>query len=242
MASVAGPLRVQHAVSTHPASSSRGPAVQPSGVQPVRCPVTWVHRPDPASGRLVSTRPASSRPVSSRLVSTPSVRTRPSRPRQAVAVGPGSVRRAPCPRARVEVPVGRVCRRPARASAEGRGRPGRGRRCRGRASVSGVGGDLAGLGEGGGACPLSDQAGQVGVGSARGWRLRGGHESRRQPEVAAPAAWLPSWAGWATTVRGGRGACRAGGRARRGRWACRPGLGVRPQRGPGWQRARPACG
>ena len=51
--------------------------------------------------------------------------------------------------------------------------------------------------------------------------LRGGRGSRRQREVAAAAARLPSWAGWATTVGGGHGACGPGGRARRGQWACR---------------------
>jgi hypothetical protein len=56
MASVAGP---RPACGVHPSGSSsgvRGPAVQPSGVQPVRCPVTWGRRPG-SSGPAVR-RPA----------------------------------------------------------------------------------------------------------------------------------------------------------------------------------------
>jgi hypothetical protein len=120
-------VRIQHAVSTHPGSSSgvrrsgrlvsspsgvrspgvvvRGPAVRPSSVHPssVHC--------------LASTRPASTRPASNRLVSSPSgvqpvrcpppsVRTRPSPPTYG-----GGVRdqveaaRRPSPQERVEVPV-----------------------------------------------------------------------------------------------------------------------------------------
>jgi hypothetical protein len=61
------------------------------------------------------------------------------------------------------------------------------------------------LGAGGGrACPLSDQAGQAGVRSARRGRLRCGHGSGLQREVAASATWLPSSAGGATTVGGRR--------------------------------------
>src|SRR5829696_1680122 len=59
------------------------------------------------------------------------------------------------------------------------------------------------------------RAGQAGVRSARRrWRRCGARE-----EAAARGcrtdAWLPSSDGWATTVRGCRGACRRGGRARR---------------------------
>jgi hypothetical protein len=61
-----------------------------------------------------------------------------------------------------------------------------------------------GAGRGGRACPLSDQAGQAGVRSARRGRRRGGRGSRRQREVAAAAAWLPSSAGGAITVGGRR--------------------------------------
>jgi hypothetical protein len=51
-----------------------------------------------------------------------------------------------------------------------------------------------GVGRGGRACPLSDQAGQAGVRSPSR-RLRCGHGSRLQREVAAPATWLAS-SGW----------------------------------------------
>jgi hypothetical protein len=96
-------------------------------------------------------------------------------------------------------------------------RPGRGRCCRARVLVSGASvADPGRVGYGGGACPLSDQAGQAGVRSARRWRralwaqdeaaARGGRTCR----VAAVGGWV------ATTVGGGRGACRPGGRARRG--------------------------
>jgi hypothetical protein len=52
--------------------------------------------------------------------------------------------------------------------------------------------------------PLSDQAGQAGDRGAPRGRRRCGHGCRRQREVAAPAAWRPSWAGGATTVSGRR--------------------------------------
>jgi hypothetical protein len=72
---------VQQAVSTHPGSGVRDPAVQPSGVRSPRVVVQRVRRsavccpPVPVSSCLLSTRA-----VSSRLVSAPSVRTRPSPP------------------------------------------------------------------------------------------------------------------------------------------------------------------
>jgi hypothetical protein len=73
-------------------------------------------------------------------------------------------------------------------------------------------------------------------GAACGWRLRRGQGSRLRRELAAPAGWLPS-SGWV----GDHG----------GWWSWRRpvgwppdwgagGDGVRPQRGPGWQRALPA--
>jgi hypothetical protein len=80
------PVRVQHAVSTHPVPWSGARRSDPSGVRPVRCPpvrcpVTWVRRPG-SGGRPSGVH----RPVSSPLVSAPSVRTRPSGPHQTVAV------------------------------------------------------------------------------------------------------------------------------------------------------------
>ena len=95
-----------------------------------------------------------------------------------------------------------------------------------------------GAGRGGRACPLSDQAGQTGVRSApRGW-LRGGHGSRRQRQVAAPAAWLASsgWVGdhgeWSSP------SLTAGWAAPEGPLEVPAGMGVRPQRGPSRRRAR----
>jgi hypothetical protein len=88
---------------------------------------------------------------------------------------------------------------------------------------------------------LAFWAGQAGVPRARDRRRRCGHGRRPQREVAAPATRRPSQAGWATTVRGGRGACRPYGRAWRGAMGLPAGMGVRPQGGPGWQRAFPAC-
>jgi hypothetical protein len=79
--------------------------------------------------------------------------------------------------------VGRLGRRPRRLG---------GRRCRGRAWVSGV--------------SVADP-GRVGSGRCAerpSLRLRCGQGNRLQREVAAPAAWLPSSAGCATTVRGRR--------------------------------------
>jgi hypothetical protein len=139
MASVAGRCP---ACGVHPSGVVvRGPAVRLSGVQPVRCPVTWGRRPGVRrSGRLLSTRPMSSplmstRPVSSRLVSAPvgpdaSVSSHTGRWRwdQAGAAG------QPSPQEPVEVPVG--CRAVERLGRRPR-RLGGGRRCRGRALVSG---------------------------------------------------------------------------------------------------------
>jgi hypothetical protein len=69
--------------------------------------------------------------------------------------------------------------------------------------------------------------------------LRGGQGSRLQREVAAAAVWLPSWAGgrprWVVVV--GPAARWAG---PEGPMGVPAGMGVRPQRGPGWQRALPA--
>jgi hypothetical protein len=63
----------------HPTRSAvRGPGVQPSGVQPVQCPVSWLPRPDAAvrpSGVQPVRRPAAWCP--------PSARSQPSRPASA---------------------------------------------------------------------------------------------------------------------------------------------------------------
>jgi hypothetical protein len=203
-------VRGQHAVSTHPGSSS---GVRRSG-RPVSSRPVSGHLVSSSgvrrSGRLVSTRPASTRLVSSPSSVQPSavhpsgvqpagvrpsVRTRLSPPTldgrwdQAGAAGGNRHRR------NRSSPGGLPCRGAARSTVQ---QAWGARRCRGRTLVSGVGGGLAGWVRAAEAARdrLSDQAGQAGVRSARGWRRRGGHGSRRQREVAAAAAWLPSWAGW----------------------------------------------
>jgi hypothetical protein len=214
MASVAGP---RPACGVHPSSSVvPGPAVQPvrcparpvsspSGVQPVRCPVTWVRRPGsvvrgPSSGvRRSGVHPSSVQPSG----------VHPARPDASVSSHvrrwrwePGRCGRGTAPRERARSLWAAA---PSSGSGVGRGGLEAGDAAEIASVGGGVGGDLAGLCAGGGACPLTDQAGPAGVLSARGWRLRCGHGSKPQREVAVPAAWLPSWAGCATTVGGGRG-------------------------------------
>jgi hypothetical protein len=97
-----------------------------------------------------------------------------------------------------------------------------------------------GAGRGGRAGPLSDQAGQAGVGSARGGRRRGGRGCRLQHKVAAPArvggvlGWLRDHGGWSSPR------LTPGWAAPEGPGEVPTGMGVRPQRGPSRQRARPA--
>ena len=237
------PVRVHHALSTHPVSSSgirqssrpvsspsgvrspgfvvRGPAVRMAGVHPSSVQLSGVQ---PSGVQPAGVRPADVRPHRSGRASVSST------PGGGVGDQAGAAGH-PSPQEPVEVPVG--CRAVERLG-QRPSRPGRGRRCRGRALVSGgVAGGLAGLGAGGRACPLSDQAGQAGVrsavagGGARAREQAGGARWPRLPRDCRPRA------GWATTVRGRRGACRPGGRARKGQWACRRGMGVRPRRGPG---------
>jgi hypothetical protein len=186
-----------------------------SGCPAVRCPVTWDRRPEgPALGRLLSSRLCGVQPSWSAPVRPDASG---SSHAQAVALGPRSSWSGdPDPQEPVEarwLPSRRRLERRSR-------RPGRGRRCpksrwslgrRWRTWAAGLG-----AGRGGRACPLSDQPGQAGVRRARRGRRRGGHGSRLPREVAAPAAWLASSAGCATTVRGRGRALRPGGRPRRG--------------------------
>jgi hypothetical protein len=62
------PVCVHYWVSTQPRSAVRGPGVQPSGVQPVQCPVIWFLVRTRLSGGWCPARPASSRLVSVRPV------------------------------------------------------------------------------------------------------------------------------------------------------------------------------
>jgi hypothetical protein len=228
-ASVAG---VQYAVSTHPVSAS--------GIRPSSRPLSGHRggRPEgPALGRLLSSRPASSRPVStrpvsSRLVSAP-VRPDASVSSHAQALGT----RSSWSGDRDHRNRWRPRWLPGRRRLERRSRrPGRGRRCRTRVGPWEVGGGPGSpgwvVGRGGRPCPLSDQAGPAGVRSARRGRLRGGHGSGLQREVAAPAAWLPS-SGWVRDHGGWSSASQTPGwAASEGPGEAPAGMGVRPQRGP----------
>jgi hypothetical protein len=188
-----------------------GSGVRPSDVRPVRCPVTGF------------------------------VRTRPSGPIRRWRLGTGPMRHG-------NPHHGNGSRsRWAAASSSGSGRrpsrPGRGRRRRGHPWSAGR--SVADPGRVGcGRRPrvtLASRAGQAGVRSARRRRRGCGHGRRPQREVAAPAARLPSpgWVGhhggwlWWRLPPGWTGP--------EGPMGVPAGMGVRPQRGPGWQRVLPAC-
>ena len=239
-ASVAGVSSIRCPPIRYRGPGSGCPAVRPSGV---RSPGGWSSR-GPAVGRLLSSCPVSSCPVSIRAVSSRLVSAlvgpdaSVSSHAQAVAVGPGRAGRATLTTGTGGGPGG--CRA-VDGSIDG---PRGGTRATLPTSRWSLGGRwrtrAAGLGagRGGRACPLSDQAGQTGVRSApRGW-LRGGHGSRRQRQVAAPAAWLASsgWVGdhgeWSAP------SLTAGWAAPEGPLEVPAGMGVRPQRGPSRRRAR----
>ena len=237
-ASVAG---VQPAVSTHPVSAS---GIRRSG-RPLSGHLGSSSREGPALGRLLSIRPASSCLVSTRAVSSRPLSSRPTgRVRllhaQAVASGTRSRRPATVTTGNRWGPRWLPGRRWFDRWSRGRdagdaalGRVGQGRSGRARAAGSGAG-------RGGRACSLSDQPGQAGVRSACRGRLRGGYECRRQREVAVPAAWLPS-SGWVRDHGGWSSpSLTPGWAAPEGPGEVPAGMGVRPQRGPGRQRTRPA--
>jgi hypothetical protein len=223
MASVAG--QCPASVSTHPVSPSGCPAVR---CPAVRCPVTWVRRLGVRrSGRLLSPRsgvqPSGVQPAGVRPSSVQPAGVRPVGPDASVSSHtrrwrwPGSLRRAPVTPGPGRVPVGcravgQLGRRPrtrTRATLPGRARSGR------------AAGGLAGWVRAAVAARdrLSDQAGRRA--ERRGWRRR---------EVAAPAAWLPCWVGWATTLGGGRGAGCRGGRTPEGPMGLLAGWGAAPAR------------
>jgi hypothetical protein len=150
------PVGVHHALSTHPVSSSGIRQCSPSGVQPVRCPVTWGRRP--GSGGPDGWCPPVQRPAlrcppvrcpplrcPACLVSAPSVRTRPSPPTSGGGVGDqAGAAGHPSPQEPVEVLVGcraveRLGRRPSRPG-------GRATLPGSRVGQWGVAGGLAGLG------------------------------------------------------------------------------------------------
>jgi hypothetical protein len=206
----------------------RRSSVRPSGVQCIQCPAC------PVSGRLVSTRPVSGRPVSTRPVSTRPVSTRPvstrllsasvrpdasSRPTsggggdQVEAAGNRHHRNGSSPGELPRRGAARWTAEQARTRATLPGsRIGQWGRWRTRARW------------GDGARPrLTGCATRQARPACGAPPLPAARWAREQAPArgAAAAAWLASWAGWATTVGGGHGACRPGGWARRGQWACR---------------------
>jgi hypothetical protein len=93
-----------------------GPGVQPSGVQPVQCPVIWLPGPDAA------VRPAGVQPVRRPAVWWLSVRpvaAVSSRVRRVVAMGETSIRRAAVTTGSSRVPCGPARPRAARSTARG---------------------------------------------------------------------------------------------------------------------------
>jgi hypothetical protein len=189
----------------------RGPAVRTAGVHPSSVQLSGVH-PSVSTRRCPPVRcpPVGVQPVwcPACLVSAPSVRTRPSPPTSGGGVGDqAGAAGHPSPQEPVEVLVGcraveRLGRRPSR--------PGGGRRCRGRALVSGE----------------SLAAWPGWVRRPRVPAARPGRPGRRAERrwlaarVAAPAGWLPllgwvgdhaawsSWSlppGWTGPGRGRRG-------------------------------------
>jgi hypothetical protein len=104
-----------------------------------------------------------------------------------------------------------------------------------RTRAAGLGG-----GRGGRACPLSDQAGQAGVRSARRGRRRCGHGCRLPREVAATGrvaavlGWVRDHGAWSSP------SLTAGWADPEGPLDAPAGIGVRPQRGPSRRRALPA--
>jgi hypothetical protein len=189
-----------------------------SGCPAVRCPVTWGRRPEVRRSAVCCP------PVRCPAVCCPPVRC------PAVCCLP---RRS-----------GRVRLLPPQAVALGTQVEEAGTRAtlpKSRWSVGGRWGRAAELraGRGGRACPLSDQAGQAGVRSAHRGRLRGGHGSRLQREVAAPPPGCrPRLGARPRCVVVADPGARVGGPG--GPLEVPAGMGVRPQRGPSRQRALPA--
>jgi hypothetical protein len=222
------------ACGVHPSGFGvRDPAVQPSGV---RSPGVVVQ--SPALGRLLSTHPASSRPLSSRLVSAPSVRTRPSPPTQALALGPGRAGRATVT---TGTGGGPVAAGPSTARSTV-GRPGRGRRCPRRVGHWEVAGGPGPPGWVRAAAAAlahsSDQAGPAGGAPVAGGCAVGtgaGCSARWRPRrVAGVLGWVGDHGGWSSP------SLPPGWADPEGPLEVPAGMGVRPQRGPSRQRARPA--
>jgi hypothetical protein len=213
MASVAGP---RPPCGVHAAVASSG-----SGGLAVQCRAVWCPVPPVSSPSGV--RPSGVRPAAVRL--RPSGRVH-LIPPQAAAVGPGRGGGQPAPPERVE---SRWPATPWSGSGRRPSRPGRGRCCRGRGGQWGRWRTRARWGDGGRprltgcatrqarpAC-RAPVAGGCAVGRGAGCSAR---------LLQWPRGCLPRWV--ATTVGGGHWACRPGGRARKGRWACRWGWACGP--------------
>jgi hypothetical protein len=249
MASVAGRCP---AWGVHPSGVVvRGPAVRPSGVQPLRCPVTWfVVRG--SGGPAVCCHPSGVQPsgvhpsgVQPSGVQPAGVhpRRRSGRvrllPHRTVTLGPGWCGGGNRHRRNRSRSRWLPCRRAARSTAQ---QAWGGRRCRGRASV---GGGVAGRPGPGGmraARPRvpAERPGRPGRRAERPcWR-------RREGTGAGCGARWPHLPRGCRPVLGARPRCvvvvepaaRVGGP--RGDDGLAGGMGVRPQRGPGWQPTLPA--
>jgi hypothetical protein len=218
MAWVAGPRPAW--VSTHPVPSSgpgcpARPVSGPPGVRSARCPVR------PVSNDLGSSSGIRRPAVRCPPLRCPAVWGRPVRPDVSVwspsgdALGTGRCGKQPAPRERAQVPVG--CRVVERLGSTAE-------KARTRATP-----------------PRSPMVGGLSVADpGRRPRLTLASQAGRRAERPSPAAarghgrrlhrprGCRSRDGWATTVRGCRGACRPPGRARRGRWACRRGWACGP--------------
>jgi hypothetical protein len=239
MASVAG--RVHHVVhSAVPSSGSDGPAVQ---CPPVRCPVHPVSSPSgvhpsgvhPSGVRPSGVRPSGVQPAAVRLRRSGRVHLVHPRRRWRPGRGGGNRHHRNGPRSWWAAASWS-------GSMDGRAGPDAGEAAE-VALVSGVGGGPGpgGVTAGGRARP-AERPGRPGRRAKRRrlW-LRGGHGSRLQREVPQrPRGCRPGWV--ATTVGGGHGAGRPGWAGPEGPMGVPAGMGVRPQRGPGWQRALPALG
>jgi hypothetical protein len=233
MASVAGPRPACGVHLSGPSSRpwlSGHPVSGPSGVQSPGLVVR-----DPASGRLVSTRPVSSRPVSTPVRPGASVWS----PIKRGVWGQADAARQPPPRERVEVPM-------AAASSSGSGRrpsrPGRATPPRSR---------MVGRG-----CRWRTRPGRVRAAAALDAGLPGRPGRRAERPVTSGCARARQEAA-ARGCRTGRvaAALGMGGRPRwvvvveaaarvdgpEGPMGVEAGMGVRPQRGPGSQRAFPSC-
>jgi hypothetical protein len=153
----------------------RHPAVQPSGVRPLRCPVTRVRRPgsaDPARCCPPVQRPALAvHPVRCpALCCPPSVRSRPSPPTSGAGVGTRSRRPGNPHHSNRSRSLWRPQPRAAGSPAEEPwGQTALPRSCGGQSGVGG-GPGRGGTGSGGRPCPLRDQAGRPACGAACGWR------------------------------------------------------------------------